>query len=328
MSRWAKAALRTIESAYQVDRELDEWLRGLISNPFLPFTIGACAGCFALDTLEITSLAATSQELERAAARGVARMSAADKARLYAEGTVARFTARANGSARALSKETGVVEVWGPIVHEPGFGGLALSYLYDRPHTIDAAERRRVARVGAHIAAALRLRSRQEIDEAVLAPDGRLLDAQGRAASHREALQRAATRLDRARSRRTDPEDAIGAWRALVEGRWSLVERFESDGRRLLVARVNPPELAPLLALTERESAVASRIGLGHPLKLIAYELGLAESTVSETCKSAIRKLRLRNRAQLVELVVALRQRTDQAPPSPDGAESSTRAKP
>ncbi|MCC6876154.1 MAG: response regulator transcription factor [Sandaracinaceae bacterium] len=321
MSRWAKAALRTIERAYQVDRELDQWLRGLIAKPFLPFTVGASAGCFTLDTFEIVSLVATSPELERVGAQLSARLSPAERQALYARG-ISQFSARASQRTQALSGVTGIVEVWGTILHEPGLGGLALSYLYDRPRAIDAKQRRRVARVGAHMAAALRLRSREKIEEAILSPDGRLLDAHGRAAAHREALKRAATELDRARSRKTDPEDAIEAWRALVEGRWSLVERFESDGRRLLVARANPPELAPLHALTERERAIASRVGLGHPLKLIAYELGLSESTVSEACKSTRRKLGLRNRAELVELLVALGAATrDRAAPdaSPDG---------
>ena len=38
------------------------------------------------------------------------------------------------------------------------------------------------------------------------------------------------------------------------------------------------------------------------PIKLIAYELGLAPSTVDQHLRSALRKLRLRSRAELVTL--------------------------
>ena len=47
---------------------------------------------------------------------------------------------------------------------------------------------------------------------------------------------------------------------ALLEGRWSLVDRFDSDGRRFIVAYRNPPGVLNPRRLTAREREVAARI--------------------------------------------------------------------
>ena len=44
----------------------------------------------------------------------------------------------------------------------------------------------------------------------------------------------------------------------------------------------------------------------GHANKLIAYELGLSEGTISTHLKSALRKLRLGGRAELIRVRYAL----------------------
>jgi DNA-binding NarL/FixJ family response regulator len=140
----------------------------------------------------------------------------------------------------------------------------------------------------------------------VLAPDGKLLHAEREARDDapRDALREAAVRIDRARTRRaaSDPDEAASLWRALVDARWSLVERFESDGRRFLVARRNDPTSRASKALTERERKVVALTALGHPLKVAAYELGLSESTVSLTLRTAMEKMGVPTRAALVEL--------------------------
>jgi hypothetical protein len=42
--------------------------------------------------------------------------------------------------------------------------------------------------------------------------------------------------LARGRMSKRNPERALQLWRALVDGRWSLVDSFETDGRRYVVA--------------------------------------------------------------------------------------------
>lgn len=169
----------------------------------------------------------------------------------------------------------------------------------------------RWSRLRAHLLAGLRLHTQPTEPEAVLAPGGKLAHAVGRARSRsaREVLREAARRVDRARSRRgrADPDAALDAWRGLVSGRWSLVDRFERDGRRYLVARPNEPVVAERRSLSAREQQVVTYAALGRSNKEIAYELGLAPSTVSTHLKEAMRRLGLPSRAALVELWVLSR---------------------
>jgi DNA-binding CsgD family transcriptional regulator len=195
---------------------------------------------------------------------------------------------------------------------DPSGRGCALVFLQRDASRLSRAVRQSLERIAAHLGAARRLRGHrpEERCDAVLWPDGRVLHAEGdaRPEESRLALREAARRMDRARSRRarTDPVEALAMWRALVDGRWSLVERFESDGRRLIVARRNDPTTRALRALDERERKTVALLAMGHSLKLCAYELGCAESTISAATRSALAKLGLASRMELVELHGAL----------------------
>jgi len=159
-------------------------------------------------------------------------------------------------------------------------------------------------RVIAHVSAASRLRSTlaaavganadlSSQAEAVLSASGRVEHATGPAEARgaRESLREALVRMDRARSRRADPEECVELWRGLVAGRWSVVEHFESDGKRYYLAHKNDVELAAHRALTPREEQVLGYAERGHSNKLIAYSLGLSISTVSTLLSKARRKL-------------------------------------
>jgi DNA-binding NarL/FixJ family response regulator len=140
-------------------------------------------------------------------------------------------------------------------------------------------------------------------DECVLAPDGRAVHAEGDATEigARERLRDAVVRRERARMRevRREPQEALALWPALVSGRWSLLDRFERDGRRYVVARRNEPLPPGPLALTARERQVCGHLVQGDSVKLTAYTLGLAASTVSAVARSALLKLGVRNASQL-----------------------------
>jgi DNA-binding CsgD family transcriptional regulator len=172
-------------------------------------------------------------------------------------------------------------------------------------------------RLATHLAAATRLRY-GEIDavEGVLSPDGTVLHAEGpaRGAASREALGRAVVAIDRARRdrTRTDPQTLLEAWRAIVERRWSLVDVVESDGRRFMLARVNPPESAPDADLTPREREVAALVAQGVPQKSIGYELELSPSTVAFHVRNIGKK---RGAASSTALVGALAKGRPSPPP-------------
>ena len=118
----------------------------------------------------------------------------------------------------------------------------------------------------------------------------------------RRELRQAAITVDRARERLgRDGLDAevLREWRALVDGRWSIVDRFDSDGRRFFVARRKQPGEAPVPLLDERERAVLGYRVVGHSLKLIAYEMGFTVGHTSRLAQSAMEKLGLRSPADL-----------------------------
>ena len=132
----------------------------------------------------------------------------------------------------------------------------------------------------------------------------RLTDAVGSAqqSAATRNLREAALRVDRARGRlrRDDPDQALQIWKALVRGRWSIVDWFDSDERRYVLAVPNSPNVTDPRGLTERENQVVAAAVLGHTNKMIAYRLGLSTSRVSTVLRSAMRKLGFRTRAQLV----------------------------
>ena len=139
--------------------------------------------------------------------------------------------------------------------------------------------------------------------------------AQERGAS--KTIREAARLVDKARGplRQDDPEEALRIWRGLVRGRWSLVDWFDTDGRRFVLAKPNAPNIRDPRGLTQREALVATYAASGESRKLISYRTGLSESTVSRALDSAMHKLAVKTQAQLVEKMRGL----------PDVAELSDR---
>ncbi|WP_437961373.1 LuxR C-terminal-related transcriptional regulator [Sorangium sp. So ce119] len=172
-------------------------------------------------------------------------------------------------------------------------------------------ELRRWQRLVAHLHSAVRLRrslgGAGAIDatsaEAVVEAGGRVQHATGPARQALGSLREAAWAIDRARGRRSDPDERLDLWPALVSGRWSLLEHFERDGRRYFVAVENEPACRDPRALTERERQVVHFAAFGHSDKWIAYALGLSASRVASHLASARRKLGLRSRVELVRFL-------------------------
>ncbi|MBX7195259.1 MAG: helix-turn-helix transcriptional regulator, partial [Sandaracinaceae bacterium] len=164
----------------------------------------------------------------------------------------------------------------------------------------------RARRIAAHLAAALRLRralsERRSPVDAVLEPNGRLLHAEGdaREAAALAALTAAVRARDEAMAQaRRGATDAIAGWTPRVEARWSLVDAEESDGKALVLAHVNELEIPEPSGLAPRERQVAICAALGWSNKLIAYTLGVSESSVASSLGSARRKLGYDSRVAL-----------------------------
>jgi len=201
---------------------------------------------------------------------------------------------------------------------DPHGRGFYLAAPLREPMTLTERERRRWKMVGAHLASGFRLRQGLSHEgaivesrlpgraEAVLDPrEFRVSDASG-SAKKRDVIQTlrdTAVAIDRARGRlrRTDPEESLATWWALLQGRWSLVDWFDTDGRRYVLAHPNSPNIGDPRGLTEREAQVVTFATLGETNKMISYRLGVSESTISRALDSAMHKLHAKTPAQLVE---------------------------
>ncbi len=221
----------------------------------------------------------------------------------------------------ALLEKLGWADVFGMTAIDPDGIGVDISAPLQETMKLSRKSRERWQMLGAHIASAYRLRRaliRHEDDldnddhqlpygaEAVLdAGHLRIVDAIGPAKdrSAGEILRRAARRVDQARGtlRKDDPSKALEIWKALVRGRWSLVDWFDGDGRRFVLAKPNPPKVFDPRGLSAQECQVVTYVLLGDTNKLIAYRLGLSQGRVSVLLKSAMHKLGAKSKAQLVQ---------------------------
>ncbi|MGB5809229.1 MAG: helix-turn-helix transcriptional regulator [Polyangiales bacterium] len=202
------------------------------------------------------------------------------------------------------------------------------------------AERNRWQMLAAHMSAGLRLRGVLadsapvagseseglpcEVDAVIDANTFRVDQAMNGAQNQRslDAMREAAVRIDRARGRlrRDDPDEALEIWWALLRGQWSMVEWFDTDERRYILAIPNAPTVPDPRGLTQRESQVVAHAVLGESHKLIAYRLGISRPTASNALRSAMRKLGVKTQAELVAKLRAIREDAlDSEAPQPGG---------
>lgn len=181
-------------------------------------------------------------------------------------------------------------------------------------------DRRLWNRLAAHIAAGARLRRLPPRVEAVLAPSGRVEHAEEAAKSPEalDVLSQAVRQSERARGRMrdADADGALDVWRGLVSGRWSLVDQFDHDGRRYVIARENEPATRITRDLSARERQVMGYAARGWANKTIGYHLGLSVSTVATHLAAAARKLGADSRVQAVH---AFRAQSAAAPSDDSG---------
>ena len=325
--RLTGSAVDVVERAYDLDASTTEWLTGVRTAAERAFSgqLAANAFVFRASVDGTFTLLQNAPDIEMFESFKIFHAQARPEVirRVYLSGPVSSLSAAliepVDDPLYAITATPfGLEEVWGSIGLDPSGLGCALAFPTTSRFRLDRSTRHALERVAAHLASAVRLRERgargetsvMDDADAVLAPDGSVLHAahEARGLEARTALRDAARRMDRARlkSERRDNESALDLWRALVDGRWSLVETFESDGRRVLVARRNDPTCRRSQALTPLERKVVALLAVGHSLKLCAYDLGRAQSTIHAIAASGMAKLGVRSRAELVELHGAL----------------------
>jgi DNA-binding CsgD family transcriptional regulator len=168
-----------------------------------------------------------------------------------------------------------------------------------------------LTRIRGHVSSAHRLRRKHRngrelpaAAEAVLDASGRVQHASGPAkeGAARAVLEHAAHSMGEARRRRVHGgrRETVDGWPDLVADRWTLIEHFESDGKRFTLAMDNRPQGPSVDLLSKRELQVATKVAAGSSDKAIAYELGLSASTVRVLLSRAASKLGVRTRRELV----------------------------
>ncbi|HVU04971.1 MAG TPA: LuxR C-terminal-related transcriptional regulator [Polyangiaceae bacterium] len=309
-----------MDAAYRVAEPAPEWLRGIADAAHGVLDRGLGVFAFQYDASDASALdvgpvqSAGETPIDAETLRRVSNGAGRDPA-------ITRRFYRGGWQTALLSE---LDPEWPPpvvaeLAQRVGFRDGLLLRAYDRSHRgvlVAALSRDRVpmpprrratlSRVAAHLAAAHRLRRRTGRDleraDAIFTPDGRREHAAPGLDAGPE-IERRVRDLVRGRElRRESPERAVELWRALVSGQWSIFETMDTDGKHFLVARRNEPRLEDPRALTVAERPVALYAAWGHSQKLIAYELGIAESTVNQRLKSVLKKLGLHHRSELAGL--------------------------
>lgn len=317
-------ALGVVEAGYRWVADDREWLKGL-AEAARAFAVGAGVAAYTLDLTDGPDIPSfvgvkTEQDFE-ARVRAFTGAFDLETARLMYAPTefVGNALYRLRRLARARKKSVDklthgtAISAWALIGGDPRSKSVALVFpASDSVEPDQPFPRARVLGLAAaHLGAAVRLRrlaTPAQVDgdgtDSILSPTGKVLHAVGDATDkgNRESLVEAVVRRERARGRlrRTDPEEAAQLWSVLVSGRWSIIDFVDRDGKRLLLARRNPVHGPDVLALSDEERDVVWLATLGHSRKYIAYELGLATATVTKRLGSALRKLRIGSRRELL----------------------------
>jgi len=228
---------------------------------------------------------------------------------LYAAPILARFPPMLETACKAMLRLGGVEDLLGMLGY-PAPGWIFSLYLaIGRGSQVTPRLRAALERIRVHLESGLRLRLLgAERAVAVLSASGKVLHLENaETETHREQLSHHAKAIDHGRTRARRQDEGLRVWTALVDGRWSLVERTDSDGQRHYLAFENTPQAQAYRMLSPRESIVVDQSIQGLANKFIAYSTGLTQSRISEHLTSAAAKLGFRNRLELVRVASALR---------------------
>ena len=329
----APSLLHLVEQAYRLDLDDASWYSDLARSAaeLVPESDGAMAYSFdATQPREGVRIAAWgSCNVPDSFVEGTLALNRSttpdDAARFYHRGVLCGTVSEAlrldghsieeNETYESTVAQRGFSDTFGLTASSPTWHGTVINAPLGSPTALNARTRLAWSEAGVHLQAAHRLREALErkavAAEAVIAADNRVVHAEGEATpkTARDRLRSAARAVDRLRSRggAEEPDEALAMWEGLVNGRWTLVETFESDGRRYFVAYPNELELPAPRALSAREVAVVGYVVQGDPNKWIAYQLGVSAATVARHLSNALGKLGLTHRHELIWLYHSIR---------------------
>ncbi len=317
----AKDWVGLVELGYKLEGDDDTWAKNVLAHA------AALSSRGFWPTIGTYHYTPRNLYLERIASLGPAHAPEILRASLAVKTATVNHFFRGGPAVTTLSealysKEPGlsavVQQLTGGVVHDKlavkgltGQGGaVIICWLFAERIAPTPQERHRWQCVASHLGAGLRLRglaNALKLDslpvEAVLDGGGKIHEARAGAehSSARAILRDAVCHLDQLRTHqgRSDPDFALAAWEGLVRGRWSLVDHFDSDGRRFVLAVKNDPSHPDPRGLTKRERQVAEFLGQGHACKTISYMLGISRSAVTNCTARAAYKLGLTSLGEL-----------------------------
>ena len=338
MNKFSESLIDLTEAVYRLDMEDGAWVPNLLefAMPLLDQGLGVAAATYTRDPKNKEMLVHQKftsggvPDLDARIDRAVAEWPREAYVEIMRPGLVSTLSDIADDHPEMLEAYErhvdGVHDVFGITAVDPnGLGLLVIAMLPERTK-LKGRDREIWKMLGAHLAAGHRLRravAERETElgqkpasnggsglphraEAILDPSRQVVAEAIGAAREPEAaagLRQAAVQIDRARgsARRDAPAAALETWKSLTEGRWSLVDWFDTDDRRYVLALSNAPSVLDPRGLTERENLVATYALHGDSVTLIGYRLGLSKASVSSTLKRVMKKLGVRTQAQLIE---------------------------
>lgn len=321
--------VRLVEAAYQLDIDQQEWLDGLAG--VLGTMGGAAYGLMVYEYdaskpeegvhIPAYALHEIGEEFAQGTLTHHAHSPPDDTRRVYHSGIRCGTTSELFAPAGILPRDhesfslvrglyNGVEDAWGLSASNPDGRGVGIAAPLYEVTTMSDSMRELWGLVGVHLATAYRLRrggdDQTRSPDAVFEPNGRLVHANGIGFDSGliERTSEAVRRRERARSSkvRRKPQAALQMWKGLVEGRWSLVEQIDGDGRRLVVAHENEPPTEGPSILTKPERQVAAYVAQGDSIDRIAYSLGFDRQRVVEVLEAVMEKLDAESRDDVTAL--------------------------
>ena len=316
-----KDLISFIEAGYSLEKDDESWTKGLLEQASPVFERGWWPSAFLYrytpTTLHIDEVAVQGPSFIKGATRDAEKLPPEVIDTMFRSGnnvgTISELVFNRFPNKESVFRKftRGMIgDNLGMTAHSGSGGAIGLSVGFLKRTTPTTAECKRWPAIASHLGAALRLRKIARsfsLDvqsvEAIFDAGGKLQDAKQEAATSeaRDMLRDAVRRIDSVRTRvgRTDPVAALEVWEGLVDGRWSLVDYFDSDQRRFVVAIKNDPMFPDPRGLTMRERQVAEFVGLGQSAKEVSYTLGLSQSAVTNVTAQAKRKLGLTSITEL-----------------------------
>lgn len=296
--------LQIVDAAYAEAPDEEQWLRGVLEAalPALERGLGVCAFiCTLAERPRIVRLVhspggevlriCVDAIFERLPPRVLHECFTQDGGATLSERLQGHVASAADVRAQLASH--GAADALCVVASDSAGSSLVLCALLPTPSALTASERRTWLQIALHSSAGLRLRGTPRRDADLSLELSRRHDARAPALdkSARAALRQAARALDRRRSEAlSDPNVALALHRAVEVGHWSLVDRFDADGRHFLLLCRSAGGTASSAMLSGRECQATALAARGYSNKRIAYALGLSTGSVSTLLYRAARK--------------------------------------